>query len=74
MTSDPGTNALVTNSGTECNAVLNFVIPRGVNGATGDTGPQGPIGPTGPQGPAGTSATVTVGTTVPVKLVPRLKL
>ena len=62
VTSDPGTNALVTNSGTECNAVLNFVIPRGVNGAPGETGPQGPIGPVGPQGIQGpTGATGATG-------------
>ena len=63
VTGDPNTNALVTNSGTDCNAILNFVIPRGVNGAPGETGPQGPQGIQGPAGTNGTSATVTVGTT-----------
>ena len=51
VTGAPGTNAMVTNSGTAQNAVLNFVIPRGATGATGATGQPG------------TSATVTVGTT-----------
>lgn len=49
-TGAPGTSASVTNSGTDTNAILNFVIPRG---ATGDTGATGPRGVTGPQGPAG---------------------
>ena len=51
VTGAPGTNAMVTNSGTAQNAVLNFVIPRGATGATGATGQPG------------TSATVTIGTT-----------
>lgn len=65
-TGAPGTSAIVTNSGTTSNAILNFVIPRG---ADGESGPQGPIGPQGIQGPAGAdgadgvAATVIVGTT-----------
>ncbi len=70
-TGEPGTNASVTNSGTDENAVLDFVIPRGDTGATGPAGPQGlqgeqglqgiagiqgPTGPTGPTGPAGPAA------------------
>ena len=47
-TGAPGTNASVTNTGTESNAVLNFVIPAGATGAAGV---------------AGTAATVQVGTT-----------
>ena len=47
-TGAPGTNASVTNTGTESNAVLNFVIPAGATGATGADG---------------TAATVQVGTT-----------
>lgn len=68
-TSAPGTDAVVTNSGTESAAVLNFIIPRGETGATGPvgaTGPQGPIGETGPAGADGIdgeAATITVGTT-----------
>ena len=33
-TGEPGTQAQVTNSGTESAAVLNFVVPRGATGAT----------------------------------------
>ena len=50
-TGAPGTNASVTNAGTESNAVLNFVIPAGTTGATGANGADG------------TAATVQVGTT-----------
>lgn len=45
VTSDPGTKATVTNSGTNQNAILNFSIPEG------NIGPMGPTGPTGPAGP-----------------------
>lgn len=38
-TGEPGTEASVTNSGTENAAVLNFVIPQGATGQTGPTGP-----------------------------------
>lgn len=37
-TGEPGSNATVTNSGTENAAVLNFSIPRGAPGAKGDIG------------------------------------
>ena len=47
-TGAPGTDASVTNTGTESNAVLNFVIPAGATGANGADG---------------TAATVQVGTT-----------
>ena len=50
-TGAPGTNASVTNAGTESNAVLNFVIPAGATGANGATGADG------------TAATIQVGTT-----------
>ena len=50
-TGAPGTNASVTNTGTESNAVLNFVIPAGATGANGADGADG------------TAATVQVGTT-----------
>lgn len=53
-TSDAGTDAIVTNSGTENAAILNFVIPRGETGATG---------PQGPAGEDGDAATITIGTT-----------
>ena len=54
----------VTNSGTETDAVLDFVLqqgPQGPQGPKGDTGEQGPAGAKGdpgeqgPQGPAGPS-------------------
>lgn len=53
ITGAPGTDAEVTNSGTDENVVLNFTIPRGAMGPKGDTGPQGLKGDTGPQGPQG---------------------
>lgn len=37
-TGEPGSNATVTNSGTENAAVLDFSIPRGATGAKGDVG------------------------------------
>ena len=67
-TGEAGTNASVTNTGTNQDAILNFTIPRGtqgeqgLRGETGLTGPQGvqgeqgeqgEIGPTGPTGPTG---------------------
>lgn len=52
-TGAPGTNAQVTNSGDNHNAVLNLTIPRGATGARGPQGVQGPVGPRGPQGPTG---------------------
>ena len=53
VTTNPGSNASVTQSGTAQNAELTFYIPRGETGPTGSTGAQGAIGPTGAQGPAG---------------------
>ncbi|WP_294148483.1 collagen-like protein [uncultured Clostridium sp.] len=55
LTGAPGTNARVTNSGTPCNAVLNFEIPRGSTGATGAAGSNGATGPTGATGAAGSN-------------------
>lgn len=58
-TLEPGTQATVTNSGTEQNIILNFGIPkgekgdRGIQGETGQQGPQGKTGPEGPIGPQG---------------------
>lgn len=52
-TGEPGTDAIITNSGTENAAVLNFTIPRGATGAAGAVGPQGPKGDKGDPGPAG---------------------
>ena len=44
-TGDPGTQASVTNSGTEQEATLDFVIPQGPTGPTGETGPTGSAPP-----------------------------
>ncbi len=66
-TGAPGSEAIVTNTGTSTNAIFDFVIPSGLVGPTGPTGPtgeqgpqgiagiqgvEGPTGPTGPTGPA----------------------
>ena len=57
-TTDAGSNASVTNSGTNENVILDFSIPRG------SIGPTGPTGPTGPQGNIGlTGATGATGPT-----------
>ena len=51
--------AKVTNSGTDTDVVLDFVLPKGQQGPQGEVGPQGLQGPkgdkgdTGPQGPQG---------------------
>lgn len=50
-TGDPGTEALVVNSGTAENVILDFTIPAGVTGPTGATGPTGETGPMGPTHP-----------------------
>ena len=52
-TGGPGTQAVVTNTGTPCHAVLNFTIPQGGVGPTGPTGPTGATGLTGATGPTG---------------------
>ena len=61
-TGDPGSEAAVTNSGDEHDAVLDITLPRGATGpqgpkgdtgAKGDTGPQGERGPQGPKGDKG---------------------
>lgn len=52
-TTEPGTNASVTNVGTPSNAILDFNIPAGATGPIGPQGIQGPAGPTGPIGPTG---------------------
>ncbi len=52
-TGEPGTEATVTNGGTNQNLLLDFVIPRGADGATGNIGPTGPTGGIGPTGPTG---------------------
>ena len=55
-TGTPGTQASVTNSGTNMNVILDFIIPKGEKGDKGDkgdTGEQGPQGKQGIQGPKG---------------------
>jgi len=52
-TTVPGTNASVTNVGTDDNVILNFNIPRGETGPIGPQGIPGTEGPTGPTGPQG---------------------
>ena len=59
-TGNAGTNASVTNSGTSSAAVLDFVIPRGADGAPGQDGADGAPGAPGADGQA---ATIAVGTT-----------
>jgi hypothetical protein len=51
-TAAAGLDASVTNSGTSSNVLLNFVIPRGQDGAPGEPGA---AGAQGAQGPAGTT-------------------
>lgn len=58
-TGSAGSQASVTNSGTDTQVVLNFTIPKGdrgeqgLKGDQGEQGPQGPKGDTGPRGPRG---------------------
>lgn len=59
----PGTDAAVTNNGTPTAAVLDFVIPRGQDGAQG---PQGLPGPPGPAGTPGTGVALTFAATPPI--------
>ena len=53
ITTDPGTEAKVTNVGTNENAILTFSIPAGATGPQGPTGSRGPVGSQGIQGIAG---------------------
>ena len=53
VTGEPGSEASVTNSGTQQNVVLNFTIPRGATGAQGPKGDAGADGAPGEQGPKG---------------------
>ena len=52
-TGAPGSEAVVFNSGTSQNVVLDFIIPAGATGPTGPQGLRGFTGMTGPQGPTG---------------------
>ena len=63
-TGEPGTQAQVTNSGTENAAVFDFVIPRGADGADGKDGApgaDGADGAPGADGADGAAATIQVG-------------
>lgn len=55
VTTEPGTSASVTNTGTSNDAIFNFSIPKGEKGDKGETGSVGP---------QGQSATIEVGSTV----------
>ena len=59
-----GSNATVTNSGNQYDAVLEFGIPTGPQGPTGATGARGPRGfqgEKGAKGDTGAAATITLG-------------
>ena len=59
-TGEPGTQAEVTNVGTDKDVVLNFKIPKGLPGDTGPKGEMGPIGPQGLPGEIGISEVITI--------------
>jgi hypothetical protein len=62
-TGDPGTDVIITNSGTTDNdAIFNFTIPRGDQGIQGIPGPIG-TGTQGPQGIPGIAAIIAVDST-----------
>lgn len=50
ITGEAGTDAIVTNVGTDKNVISNFSIPKGIQG---DIGPMGSVGPIGPKGDKG---------------------
>lgn len=62
-TGDVGTEAVVTNVGTNQDVVLDFKIPRGTPGEKGEQGEQGPIGPRGLPGEIGRSEIITIDAT-----------
>ena len=53
LTGEAGTPAIVTNVGTNKDAILNFIIPEGKQGKEGPIGLQGEVGPQGPKGDKG---------------------
>lgn len=53
ITGDAGTQAMVTNIGTNKDLILNFTIPKGSKGDEGAIGPIGPRGEKGETGPKG---------------------
>jgi hypothetical protein len=56
-----GSPAMVSNSGTAMDPVLDFVLPQGAVGATGPTGPAGATGATGATGSSAYQAAVAGG-------------
>lgn len=52
-TGEAETEALVTNTGTDKDVILNFVISKGSKGEKGSIGETGPKGDTGPKGEKG---------------------
>ena len=67
LTGEAGTNAIVTNVGTENAAILNFTIPRGATGAAGRdgvNGQDGRDGVNGQDGADGAAATIQIGEVV----------
>lgn len=56
-TSDPDTEAMVTNVGTNKDVILNFTIPKGEKG---EQGPKGDVGPRGLPGEIGISQAITI--------------
>ena len=59
-----GDIAKVTNVGTNHDAILDIVLPKGAKGEKGDTGIQGVPGIQGPPGPNGITPTITIGKVV----------
>lgn len=59
-TGDFGTDAIVTNTGTNKDVILNFKIPQGIPGEKGEKGDTGPIGPRGLPGEIGISEVITI--------------
>ena len=53
ITGPSGSEAQVTRTGSAADVVLNFVLPRGLQGARGAVGPAGPAGPQGARGEKG---------------------
>lgn len=62
-TSEAGTEAMVTNVGTDRDVVLNFKIPRGEVGIQGPPGEKGEQGPRGFPGEIGRSEAITIDAT-----------
>lgn len=59
-TTEPETEAMVTNVGTNKDVILNFKIPKGSTGEKGDKGDTGPQGPQGFPGEIGISEVITI--------------